>query len=375
MIKIVADMHIPFLKGALEPFAKVVYLQGDKIRKSDVLDAEGLITRTRTICDSSLLEGTPVKFIATATIGFDHIDTVYCEANGIHWHHAPGCNSSSVRQYMASALARLSEIHQFPLADKTIGVIGVGHVGAKVVQLAEVLGMKPLLNDPPRAQNEGKIGFTDLDTILELADIVTLHVPLNLEGPFKTFHMADDNFFERLRKKPLLINTSRGQVTDTAAVKKALQAGRISGFTADVWENEPDIDLEMLALADIGTPHIAGYSAEGKANGTAACVRAASRFFGFGIDDWYPESLPLPANPVLRLYTTGKTDEKLLLEAINRTYDIRFDDILMRNSAEKFEEHRNLYPVRREFEAYQVELDERRNDVLQKLRALGFQTL
>lgn len=375
MITIVADKHIPFLQGALEPYARVIYLQGDQIRKSDLLKADGLITRTRTNCNSSLLESTAVKFIATATIGFDHIDTDYCEAHDIHWNHAPGCNSSSVMQYMASALSRLSAIHHFTLGNKIIGVVGVGYVGAKVVQLSKILGMSPILNDPPREAVEGKNDFTGMDEILECADIISLHVPLQLKGPFSTFHMVDEVFLSRLGKKPMLINTSRGPVTDTNAVKRALRAGRISGYVADVWENEPSVDTGLIDMADIATPHIAGYSVEGKANGTAACVRAASKFFGFGIDDWYPGALPQPANPLIRIDPAGKTDEEILLDALNHSYDIRFDDILLRNAPEKFEEHRNRYPVRREFSAFMAELEEEREVVLQKMRALGFQIL
>ncbi|NTV84752.1 MAG: 4-phosphoerythronate dehydrogenase [Bacteroidales bacterium] len=316
MITIVADDHIPFLKGILEPYAKIIYARDGHIDYKLASQADGLIIRTRTKCDADLLEGTPVKFIATATIGFDHIDTDYCLVKGIKWHHAPGCNASSVKQYIASVLVTLAKNHSLSLSGKKIGIIGVGHVGSKVAQLVEALGMVPLLNDPPRERNEKHSGFVSLDEIQETADIITFHVPLTHEGPDKTYHMGDKSFFKKLRKKPWLINTSRGPVLDTICVKNALKDNTISGFCADVWENEPGLDLKLLEMADIGTPHIAGYSAEGKANGTAACVRAASRFFNFGIDDWYPPLLPPPANPIIEINATGKTNEQIIAEAI-----------------------------------------------------------
>jgi erythronate-4-phosphate dehydrogenase len=184
--------------------------------------------------------------------------------------------------------------------------------------------------------------------------------------------MVSEDFFSRLGKKPIFINTSRGQVNDSNAVKRALKAGKISGYVADVWENEPAIDPELIVMADIATPHIAGYSVEGKANGTTACVRAASRFFGFGIEDWYPPSLPQPDNPVIRINAPGKTDEEVILEAILAGYDIIQDDRALRKNPASFENLRNHYPVRREFEAFTVKMDEARPGLVAKLRALGF---
>lgn len=354
---IVIDSHIPFVKGVLEPYARVIYSESAAISHALAKQADGLIIRTRTRCDARLLEGTPVRFIATATIGHDHIDMAYCEARGIRWHDAPGCNAHAVMQYVASALAALCLRHKYTLGNKRIAIIGVGNVGAKIASLAHILGMVPLLNDPPRERNEGSAGFVRLDEILETADLITLHMPLHMEGNDKTFHLAGETFFKRLQKKPLLINTARGPVANTSAVKKAIRTGRISGFIADVWENEPALDLELLAMTDIATPHIAGYSVEGKANGTAACVRAASRYFGFGIDNWYPENLPQPANPLIKLETGTKTSEQLISEAILATYDIMKDDAALRTNPGAFESLRDLYPVRREFGAYNVMVD------------------
>ena len=299
MVKIVADAHIPFLKGVLEPFAQIKYIPGDIITRADIMDADGLIVRTRTKCGKALLEGTQVRFLATATIGIDHIDTAYCEDNGIEWNYSPGCNASSVKQYVASALAHLALEKDITLEGRVIGVIGVGNVGRKIAKLAQDLGMKVLLNDPPRQEIEGQAGFSSLQEIMSASDIITFHVPLNLEGPFRTYHLADRGFFRQLARKPIIINTSRGEVVETEAVKEALSCNLITGFVADVWENEPLPDLGLLMQAAIATPHIAGYSVEGKANGTAACVKAASRFFRFGLDDWSPATLPAPQQPVI----------------------------------------------------------------------------
>jgi len=372
MITIIADDHIPFLKGVLEPFAKIIYAKGGQIDHKLALQADGLIIRTRTFCNANLLERTPVRFIATATIGFDHIDTDYCSRKEISWHHAPGCNASSVRQYLASALVVLASKHDFIIQGKKIGIIGVGHVGSKVAQFTGALGMVPLLNDPPREKAENQGGFTPIEEIQKTCDIITFHVPLTYEGPDKTYHMADDLFFDRLINKPLIINTSRGPIIDSNAVKNAVCRGKISGFAADVWENEPNPDRELLEIADIATPHIAGYSVEGKANGTSACVQAASRFFNFGIDHWYPSLLPLPENPLIEINAQGKTDEQVICESILASYDVLHDDAIFRNDPSQFENLRNYYPVRREFEAFSLTLTNSYRGLEQKLFGIGF---
>jgi erythronate-4-phosphate dehydrogenase len=336
------------------------------------MQADGLIIRTRTNCNAALLDGTPVKFIATATIGYDHIDTDYCLKKGISWFHAPGCNASSVRQYIASALSTEALSHNYTLEGKKIGIIGIGHVGSKVAQLAEAFGMIPLLNDPPRERNEKTGGYISVEEIEETADIITFHVPLTLEGPDKTYHIADEAFFKNLRKKPLIINTSRGPVVGTQSVKEALESKSIAGFAADVWENEPDLDLELMNKSDIATPHIAGYSMEGKSNGTAACVQAASRFFNFGIDDWYPSSLPLPEKPIIEINARGKSEEQVIFEAILASYDVLRDDANFRKDPSQFENLRNHYPVRREFAAFTVKIANSSPGLKRKLVDIGF---
>lgn len=372
MLTLIIDDHIPFLKGILEPFSKVIYVKGGQIDHELAMQADGLIIRTRTNCNAALLEGTPVKFIATATIGIDHIDTEYCEKKGISWFHAPGCNASSVRQYIASALSSVALTNNYSLKGKKIGIIGVGHVGSKVAQMVKVFGLIPLLNDPPRERNENNSNFVSIEEIQKTADIITFHVPLTLEGPDKTYHMADKGFFNKLIKKPLIINTSRGPVVETAAVKSAINASQISGFVADVWEKEPDLDLELMKMAGIATPHIAGYSVEGKANGTAACVQAASRFFNFGIDNWFPASLPLPDKPLIEIDAQNKTEEQVLSETILASYDVLKDDANFRNDPSQFENLRNHYPVRREFGAFMVKCTYCTPELEKRLDEMGF---
>lgn len=371
-MKIIIDDKIPYIKGALEPFAEVLYLPGNKTTPEIVKEADAIITRTRTNCNENLLAGSRVKFIATATIGYDHIDTEWCERSGITWTNAPGCNSDSVAQYIASALMALAEKKNFSLREKTIGIVGVGNVGSKVARLCEIFGMKVLLNDPPRVRTEGLKGFVELDDILENADIISLHVPLNMEGADRTYHLAGASFFAAAKKKPIIINSCRGEVTDTAALKSALQSGQLSGAVIDCWEQEPLIDLELLGLADLATPHIAGYSKDGKANGTSMSVRALSKFFGLGINNWKCTGVELPGTTEILIDGTGKSTQQVLAEAIFATYDIRDDDARLRNSVSTFELQRGDYPVRREFPTFTVICKINNIKTIHKLKQLGF---
>ncbi len=371
-MKIVYDNKIPYVKGVLEKFAEVVYLEGNTIQKNDLLDVDALIVRTRTKCNAKLLEGTKVKFIASATIGFDHIDTEWCTANNIFWTNSEGCNSSSVLQYVAAALFHLSNKLNFNLQDKTIGIVGVGNVGKKVADFCKAIGMNVLLNDPPRARNENATDFVDLETIVEQADIITFHVPLNRNGEDKTFHLADQIFLSKLKKHQILINSSRGEVVDNVALKSVLQQSKIAAAVLDVWENEPDLDLELLKLVDIGTPHIAGYSADGKVNASAMCVQALSRFFKLGIDNWFPETIPTSQTSNILIDCDNFEKFEMIGRLIDYTYDIKIDDKNLRESPQTFEKQRNEYYIRREAPAYSVKLVHGNEELAQLLRVIGF---
>jgi len=369
-MKIIIDDKIPYIRGAFEGVAEVIYLPGSKTTPEVAKDADAIVTRTRTICNVKLLAGSSVKFIATATIGYDHIDTDYCDATDIKWTNAPGCNSKSVEQYIASTLMVLAERKNLQLKDLKIGVVGVGNVGSKVAKICNLFGMKVLLNDPPRERAEGPAAFVSLKQVMDEADIITLHVPLNMKGEDATFHLGNEAFFSGLKKKPVVINSCRGEVVDTLAVKAALKSNQISGFVGDCWENEPDIDLELLAMTEIATPHIAGYSKDGKATGTQMSVKAISQFFGLGLENWQPSGVEQPENPVFELDGAGLSEQQIVAKAILHTYDIRNDDQNFRKNTAQFEQLRGDYPVRREFPAFAIipkNVPEATSEVLKKL--------
>lgn len=372
MIRIIADDKIPFLAGALEPFASVRYLDSRHISRAAVEDADALLIRTRTICNEALLQGSRVKFIGTATIGFDHIDTLYCEANSIHWVSAPGCNSSSVQQYIASVLASLAMKHSSSLKGKTLGIIGVGHVGRKVERLAAILGMHVLLNDPPRARNEGNKGFVSLEQLLSGSDIITLHVPLNKSGVDKTLQMINETTLGFFKPGSVLINSSRGEVVDGDALKKALSSGRISNAVLDVWEHEPVVDHDLLDKVNIATPHIAGYSIEGKRNGTVQVVQSLGAYFGLPLTQWNPSGIPQPEDPFIVMDSKDRSLEQLVLRAILHTYDVTSDDARFRSDPGNFEKLRGNYPVRREFQAFKIVLLHGSPETIKTLESIGF---
>ncbi len=373
-MKVVCDSHIPFLKGVLEPYAHVEYLPGNAITPDDVRDADALIVRTRTRCDATLLQGSKVRFIATATIGYDHIDTAWCESNGISWTNAPGCNSWSVQQYMGSLLVNMSRDFGFNFKDKTIGIVGVGNVGSKVARLAALLGFRVLLCDPPRAKREGAGAFVSLDEIINRSDIITLHVPLIHNGEDCTFHLFDSIRLESLSENQILINSSRGEVVDGNALKKVLKEQRIRAAALDVWENEPKIDIELLNLLYSGTPHIAGYSLDGKATGTMMCIQALGRFFDLRCQNWEVNDIPQPEQPTeFTIDVSEKKPQEALAEAILYTYNVLNDYTALKSDISSFEKQRSDYPVRREFPAFSIRVqndDTGRSTVF--LREAGF---
>jgi len=372
LMRIVADDKIPFLRGVLEPYSEVIYLPGKSIDKNVLKNSDALLVRTRTKCSPGLLDGTNVKFIGTATIGFDHIDTAWCEKAGIAWTNAPGCNSSSVQQYIASVLFQVSLKGNFPLSGKTIGIIGVGNVGSKVEKIAGLLGMKILLNDPPRARAEGSENFTWLDRLLGESDIISVHVPLNRAGEDKTFHLFDNEHIGMIKKGSWFFNSSRGEVVDSKALKELIDSGRVGGAVLDVWEHEPDIDLDLMRKTFISTPHIAGYSTDGKANGTAMVVNALSEHFGLPLTNWYPVDVPMPRDAEIVINCKGKSDEEIIREAVLHTDDVNGDSKKLRSSPADFEKLRGSYPLRREFGSFSVHLHNPSERIYSIINALGF---
>lgn len=335
-MKIVIDNKVPFVEGVFEPYADVLYRSGSAISADDLMSADAMIIRTRTSCNADLLEGArKLKIIATATIGYDHIDTAYCAARGIEVATSAGCNARAVAQWLFSALVEMGAC-----PPRTLGVVGVGNVGSVVSAVGRSLGYRVLCCDPPRAAAEGGDGFVTLDELLGQSDIVTLHVPLSES----TRDMADAHFFERLRHGAIFANSSRGEVVDERALVEALSNGRVSRAAIDVWRHEPRIDLKLLNMCRLATPHIAGYSIQGKAMGTAMAVRSVAHALGLPIAaQWYPDEHVTRTTP----RTDLSWDEMSSLTAIN--YPISHDDTALRANPEQFERLREEYRFRQEF--------------------------
>lgn len=333
-IKIVADSHIPYLES-LSEIADVTRLEPGDIDAAAVRDADAVLVRTRTRCDASLLAGSRVRFVGTATIGLDHVDLDWCRQAGITVANAPGCNAPAVAQYVYASLMQLANRQ---LRSYTLGIVGVGHVGSIIATWARSMNMRVLLCDPPRQRTEGGDGWSTLDEIAAGADIITFHTPLTAEGPDATVHLADERFFNSLRRAPIVINAARGPVVDNKAWIAAIEAGIISGSVVDCWEGEPDIDRRLLALADIATPHIAGYSADGKKRASMMVIDALCATFGFDVPETGLEVAPVPSSVSL-------------VEAM-RSYDPLADTEMLRAHPEDFENLRNNYPLRQEIRGY-----------------------
>jgi erythronate-4-phosphate dehydrogenase len=371
-MRIVADPNIPFIQEAFGPLGEVRLVPGREITAGAVRDADALLVRSVTPVNAALLNGSPVKFVATATIGTDHIDQTYLSAMGIGFASAQGSNANSVAEYVVAAMLEMARRRKFRLRDKTLGVIGVGHVGSRVVRNAEALGVRVLANDPPRARGKKGSLFVPLERLLAEADIITLHVPLTREGADTTFHLFDKDRLGLLKnRQPILINTSRGEVVDNPALLKAIDGEWLGGVVLDVWENEPKISPELLEVVDLATPHIAGYSFDGKANGTQMIYTALCDFSGIKAT-WEP-ALPAPIDPRIELtVSSGEDDEEVLRRVARRLYDITADDTALRKNILTFDKLRADYPVRREFFNTELALRGATEILRAKFAALGF---
>lgn len=348
-MKIVADINIPYIEGVLEPFAEVVYLRGAAIGPADVRDADALLVRTRTRCDEALLSGSRVRFIATATIGCDHIDTKWCRANGIEVASAAGSNAGGVLQWVGAAIVLLSAAMKRLPEELTLGVVGVGHVGSLVAGYARSWGFRVLCSDPPREKDEGLgcgDGFVPFEELAASSDIVTFHVPLLREGPYPTLGMGGERFFglpgqaTQGQQKHAVINTSRGGVVEETALLTAIGQGRCIGCI-DTWEGEPLINRHLLDVAYIATPHIAGYSAQGKANASAMAVGALARHFSFHLPDWYPAGVtPFARRPI---------SWEELTATVTAHCDLAAETALLKQRPASFESMRENYRYRQEY--------------------------
>ncbi|MDD3155679.1 MAG: 4-phosphoerythronate dehydrogenase [Victivallaceae bacterium] len=358
-MKFVIDDKIPFLSGVFEPYGEVLYKSGSAICPGDLADADALIVRTRTKCDETLLGKSRVSFVGTATIGMDHIDLKYLENRKIAFASAPGCNANSVAQYFASVIS-----HWFPYPKRAvIGIVGVGHVGSAVAKMAAILGHEVLLCDPPRKERGDLPEAVAFQDVLAHADVVTMHVPLTSEGRDPTRKMFSDDMLSFCRRGQYFINSSRGAVTEDSAVRKAMESGIFRAVALDVWNHEPEIDRTLLEQVDFATPHIAGYSLDGKANGSSMIVRAAAQALHLDeLKDWRVAELPIPPSDVI--------DFRSVADCIHASYDVAADTQRLRNAPEQFEMQRGNYPLRREFGAYTVRNAPKESQMV--LSRLGF---
>jgi erythronate-4-phosphate dehydrogenase len=387
-VKIIADGNIPFVEECFSSIGDVEVFAGREIKPSVVAGADILLVRSVTRVDADLLRKSKVRFVGTATIGFEHIDVDYLRERDIGFASAPGSNANSVAEYVVAGLLEVGQKHNINLQGKSIGIVGVGNVGRRVTEKAAALGMNVYLNDPPLQRQSGDAKYRpairhplrDLEELFG-CDFVTLHTPLTFEGEDKTFHLADERFFNSLRAGCVFFNTSRGGVADTGALKGTIKSGRLKAAVLDVWEDEPNIDTELLEMVDIGTAHIAGYSLDGKAGGMIMIYKAACEYFGlesrFDIDSF----LPPPAIGELKVNSQGG-EQDVVREVVEKIYDIKKDDsslrwILDRPKGKRgvfFDKLRKEYPIRREFQNTQIRIADSKK-IADKLRGIGFNVL
>ncbi len=383
-MKIVVDENVPLAQRCFGALGEVVLLPGRHIRAQDLVDAEVLIVRSVTKVDGELLKGTPVRFVGSATIGVDHIDQSYLQQNAIAFANAPGSNARSVAEYVVTALLELESIREFDLCGKSIGIIGVGNVGSSLQNLCMRMGLTVLACDPPRSA-QGCIGLVSEDEAWK-ADIVTLHVPLQEHGRYSTFHLADSNRLNEMVDGGVLINTSRGAVLDNQSLSRVLNERYDLSVVLDVWEGEPFINRELANQVDIATPHIAGYSYDGKVKGTWMILQALCQHLGVSPPLQYTDLIEDQYNLMLDFSDQQTANPISARDIVSRVYDIREDDIGLRTSMQLSREKRALgfdalrkhYRVRRECSSVAIRGVEYLKSILtpeqfNRVSAMGFQ--
>jgi len=375
-MKIVADANIPFVQECFSSVGDVEIMSGRDMTVSAMANADALLVRSITPVNEHLLGGSPVRFVGTATIGFDHIDLDYLDTNHIGFASAPGSNANSAAEYIIAALLDVGQRHGIRLEGKSIGVIGVGNVGGRVAQKCEALGMHVRRNDPPLQRRTGDPNYVPIEAVYD-CDFITVHTPLTRDGIDKTYHLADGRFFASVKRGAIFLNASRGAVVDSESLAVA---GRLGPVVLDVWENEPNIDVELLSGVDLASPHIAGYSFDGKIAGLIMIYRALCEHFGLDPKHEAADFLPEPEVPVADVRDVQGDDEAALAHAVRSVYSIQRDDAATRQIVDKpaeergrfFDALRKNYPVRREFHNTTVVLDEPGGALVRKLLGLGF---
>ena len=377
---ILADENIPLVEETFQHIGEVVRFKGRELKRDDLVSAEVLLVRSVTKVDAALVEGTPLRFVGTATIGTDHVDAEALSERGISFVSAPGSNSNSVGEYVIAALLTLAVDHGRNLDGKTLGIVGVGNCGSRVEALAPSLGLQLLYCDPPLAQRTGDSRYRPLMEIAD-ADILTFHVPLTKTGPDPTYHMINAELLERRPPDGVLINSSRGAVADSGALVEHFSIASDEVLLLDVWEGEPDIRLDVLNLAALGTPHIAGYSYDGKVRGMLMLYRALCGLLGVE-PEWLADPCLAQDVSPLKLQThLGGTEA--LDDLVRTCYDIRADDRNLRQllqipvpeRASYFDALRKGYRVRREFPSFKVSVRDRKEETVGQIDGLGFQVV
>ena len=378
-MNIVCASSLALGRDMFSTLGDVVVLPERDINADVVREADALIVRSKVRITRELLEGSRVSFVGTATAGTDHMDLSWLEEHGVAWTSAPGSNARSVAEYVAAALLRVAVRHSLSLEGKKLALVGVGHVGRAVAELAPALGLEVLLNDPPRATAEGLACLRPLDEVLAQADIVSLHVPLTVAGPFATQRMVDCRFLSQVKPGCLFINAARGEVVDEDSLLLALGQGWISRAILDVFECEPRLRCDVAAQADLVTPHIAGYSYEGRVKGTQMCYEAACRFFEKD-PTWRATPADRPACPTIQVDACGRRAEEVLDAMVRAAYDVEADDQALRaglveddvERGRHFQKLRGQYPNRYEFEAWPLALTGADAALRNRAHALGF---
>jgi len=370
-VKILVDENMPYARELFSRLGEVKPVAGRPIPPEALADAQALMVRSVTKVNASLLSGTAVKFVGTATAGTDHVDQQWLGEAGIGFSAAPGCNAIAVVEYVFSALLMLAERDGFALKDRTVGIVGVGNVGSRLQARLEAWGVRTLLCDPPRADRGDAGDFRPLEDLVREADILTFHTPLFKEGPYKTLHLANEALISALKPGAILINACRGRVVDNAALLTRLEAGQDLSVVLDVWEPEPDLNVELLKRVDIGTPHIAGYTLEGKARGTTQVFEAFSAFIGHRQQVALDTLLPAPEFGRITLH--GPLDQPTLKRLVHLVYDVRRDDAPLRKVAGipgEFDKLRKNYLERREWSSLYIQCDDA--EAASLLHKLGF---
>ena len=331
-MKLIADAQIPRIEPVFAGIGEILVCESSQITPALVRDADVLLVRSVTRVNAELLDNSKVRFVASATSGIDHIDTAYLEKKSIGFASAHGCNAGAVAEYVLSALCGLSEEYGYLLRDKTMGIIGCGCIGSRLLEMATTLGMECIVNDPPLADKTGNKLYRPVSDIFD-ADIISLHVPYLSGSAYPTHHLVDSNFLEKLKPGCILVNTSRGGVVCESSLKRYMQEKNLC-VTLDVWENEPDFDQELLFSVSNGTPHIAGYSLDAKLRATSMIYNAMCEYFELQLEQQSLDGSCMQGSSVIELDDTGDNTGKAVSQVVLTHYDVRNDTREFRTAVE-----------------------------------------